>query len=387
MAFYVKQGDVPGKRHVVFKPKGDHTYEELISRQGFADVSSNVYHIYPPSTVVAMGETEALPIELLANATHRNRHLKTFALPTGGDWLHGRRVLATNNDINVVTCEPDENVDWFYRNAMADELVFVHHGTGTLETMFGDLAFGPGDYVVIPRSVIHRWRFDAGRAKLLIVEAAGPVETPKHFRNQWGQLMEHAPYCERDLRVPVLGDPIDERGEFTVKIKVGEKLQTTVLGHHPFDVLGWDGFYYPWIFNINDFMPIVGKVHLPPPVHVTFTGPGFVICSFVPRLFDFHDDAIPIPYAHSNVDSDEILYYVEGNFMSRRGIESESMTLHPMGYPHGPQPGLLEPSLGAKDTAELAVMIDTFAPLNLTRDAGTADDSDYPLSWATGDDQ
>lgn len=387
MPFYVKQGALPEKRHVVFKPRGGHTYEELISRQGFSDVYSNVYHLYPPTTVKALGATEALPVAPLADAVHRNRHLRTFTLPAGGDWVHGRRVLAYNADLTVSTCEPDAHPDWFYRNARADELVFVHHGGGVLETMFGNLEVRTGDYVVIPRGVIHRWRFRDGRVKLLITETTGPVETPKHFRNQWGQLLEHAPYCERDLRTPELQAPRDERGEFTVMVKVGDRLQATVLGHHPFDLVGWDGFYYPWVFNIEDFMPVVGKVHLPPPVHVTFTGPGFVICSFVPRLFDFHQDAIPIPYAHSNVDSDEILYYVAGNFMSRKGIESESLTLHPMGYPHGPQPGLLEPSLGATETVELAVMIDTFAPLTLAADAGAADDPDYPLSWATGDDQ
>ena len=387
MPFYVKQGALPEKRHVVFKPRGGHTYEELVSRQGFSDIYSNVYHLYPPTTVTAVGETEALPVIPLADAVHRNRHLKTFALSAGGDWVRGRRVLAYNADVTVATVERAESTDWFYRNARADELVFVHHGGGVLETMFGDLTVRSGDYVVIPRGVIHRWRFDDGRVKLLITETAGPVETPKHFRNQWGQLLEHAPYCERDLRTPVLNPPVDERGEFTLKVKLGDKLQTVVLGHHPFDLIGWDGFYYPWAFNIEDFMPVVGKVHLPPPVHVTFTGPGFVICYFVPRLFDFHQDAIPIPYAHSNVDSDEILYYVAGNFMSRKGIESESLTLHPMGYPHGPQPGLLEPSLGVKETVELAVMIDTFAPLTVAADAGPADDPDYPLSWATGDDQ
>lgn len=387
MAFYMRQGSVPDKRHIVHKPHGKHTYEELVSRRGFSDVYTNAYHLYPPTTVTALGAAEPLARAPLADATHRHRHLKTFAVGGDGDWLSGRRELFWNADLSVSTCEPVESVDWHYRNAMADELIFIHHGSGMLESMFGDLAVRAGDYVVIPRGVIHRWRWDAGRVKLLIVESAGPVETPAHFRNQWGQLLEHAPYCERDLRGPVLGDPIDARGEFPVKIKLGDKLQTAVLGHHPCDLVGWDGFYYPWAFSIHDYMPAVGKIHLPPPVHLTFTAPGFVICSFVPRLFDFHPEAIPIPYAHSNVDSDEILYYVEGNFMSRRGIESESISFHPMGFPHGPQPGLLEPALGAKETHELAVMIDTFAPLNLTAAAGEIDDADYPLSWSTGDDQ
>lgn len=386
MAFYMRQGSVPDKRHIVHKPHGKHTYEELVSRRGFSDVYTNAYHLYPPTTVKAIGAVEHLPLRPLASDVHRPRHFQTSGFPAGGNWLHGRRELCFNADVVVSVCEPVETVDWHYRNALADELIFVHHGSGVLESMFGDLAVRPGDYVVIPRGVIHRWRWEEGRVKLLIAESAGPVETPAGFRNQWGQLLEHAPYCERDLRGPVLGDPIDARGEFEVKVKLGEKLQSTVLGHHPCDLVGWDGFYYPWAFSIHDFMPAVGKVHLPPPVHLTFTAPGFVICSFTPRLFDFHPEAIPIPYAHSNVDSDEILYYVEGNFMSRRGIESESISLHPMGYPHGPQPGLLEPALGAEETHELAVMLDTFAPLTLAADAGEVDDPDYPLSWTTGDD-
>jgi len=382
MPFYVSRGRIPPKRHIRHAPDGDHTYEELISREGFSDIYSNVYHQRMPTAVVEMGGVEMLPLEALDDPIHRHRHLRTAVLPAGGDWLRGRRALAYNADVVVSTVAPTGSVDWFYRNGRGDELVFVHDGAGVLETMYGELKVRSGDYVVIPRGVIHRWRFDAGRVKLLVVESNGPVVTPKHFRNEHGQLLEHAPYCERDIRTPDFVDPVDETGRFEVRVKIGEKLQTTVLGHHPFDLVGWDGYHYPWALNIEDFMPAVGKVHLPPPVHLTFTAPGFVICSFTPRLFDFHPDAIPIPYAHSNVDSDEILYYVEGNFMSRRGIERESITLHPMGLPHGPQPGLLEKSLGAERTDEWAVMIDTFAPLTVAEAAGEADDPDYPLSWS-----
>jgi homogentisate 1,2-dioxygenase len=385
MPFYVSRGEVPGKRHIVHQHDGNHTYEELISRAGFSDIYSNVYHLHMPTALRSVGVAEMLPLNELKDQTHRPRHIFTTRFPAGGNFLTGRRALAFNNDCVLAVCEPTESADWFYRNGQADELVFVHHGSGTLETMFGDLDFRPGDYIVMPRGVTHRYRFDTGRVKLLVIESTGPIETPKHFRNQYGQLLEHAPYCERDLRLPQWREPVDETGSFPVKIKMGRKLQPVEQAHHPFDLVGWDGSYYPWIFNINDFMPAVGKVHLPPPVHLTFTAPGFVICSFVPRLFDFHDQAVPIPYAHSNVDSDEVLYYAEGNFMSRKGIESESITLHPSGFPHGPQPGLLEKSLGATETYELAVMLDTFASLIPAADAAEADDPIYPSSWL-GDD-
>lgn len=385
MPFYVSRGEVPGKRHTVHLRDGNHTYEELISRAGFSDIYSNVYHLRMPTALRSIGAAEVLPLNELEDQTHRPRHFLTARFAGGGDFLSGRRVLAFNNDCVLAVCEPTVAADWFYRNGQADELVFVHHGSGTLETMFGDLDFRPGDYIVMPRGVTHRYRVAEGRAKLLVIESTGPIETPKHFRNQYGQLLEHAPYCERDLRLPEWREPVDEPGSFPVRIKMGRRLQPVELAHHPFDLVGWDGSYYPWIFNINDFMPAVGKVHLPPPVHLTFTAPGFVICSFVPRLFDFHDQAVPIPYAHSNVDSDEVLYYAEGNFMSRKGIESESITLHPAGFPHGPQPGLLEKSLGATETRELAVMLDTFAPLIPAADAAETDDPIYPSSWLGGD--
>jgi homogentisate 1,2-dioxygenase len=381
MAHYVSQGSIPSKRHIVHKIDGKHTFEELVSRRGFADVCSNMYHRNMPTDVNKLGKTESLEIKSSSDASHRNRHIKTVNLDAGGDSLYGRKILAYNSDCIITTCEPTEEAGYFYRNGQADELIFVHFGSGTLETSLGNLDFHEGDYIIIPRGIIHKFRYNSGRVKLLQIESAGAIETPAHFRNQHGQLLEHAPYCERDFRIPVLQPARDSQGSFEVKIKMGNKIQTVFYTNHPFDVVGWDGFYYPWIFNINDFMPIVGKVHLPPPVHLTFTTPGFVICSFVPRLYDFHDEAVPIPYAHSNVDSDEVLYYVMGNFMSRRGIDVESMTFHPMGYPHGPQPGLLEPSLGKKETVELAVMIDTFKPLIMASAADAIDDRNYHLSW------
>lgn len=384
MPYYVERGAIPGKRHVQHRVGGRLTYEELVSREGFSDVASNAYHLRPPTALRGVGASRPLPLLAAADEPHRHRHVFTSRLPAGGCPVFGRRVLAFNDDLVVSTCEPVQDQPDFYRNALADELVFVHHGAGTLESMYGDLDFGPGDYLVVPRGTTHRLRCGPGRVKLFVVETRGPVQVPRHFRSDHGQLMEHAPYCERDLRAPRWREPVDEPGEFPVLVKLRDRVQETTLAHHPFDLVGWDGFCYPWAFNIGDFMPVVGKVHLPPPVHVTFTAPGLVVCSFVPRLFDFHPEAVPIPYAHSNVDSDEILYYVEGNFMSRRGIESESLTLHPMGYPHGPQPGLIEKSLGAKETGELAVMVDTFAPLRVGRDALAADDPAYPLSWLEG---
>ncbi len=383
MPFYVQRGRIPRQRHIVHREKGEHTYEELISRRGFADTSSNLYHLHMPTAVAELGAPIPLPRKKLEDPMQRPRHLRTQQLPPGGNWVEERTLLAFNADLALSVAAPTTaSTPWFYRNAHADELIFVHHGRGVVESIFGDLPFRPGDYVVLPRGVTHRWVFEPGRNKLLILETRGAIETPSHFRNQHGQLLEHAPYCERDLRVPEWRDPIDVKERFEIRVKVGgDRLQPTFLSHHPFDLIGWDGFYYPWILSIHDFMPSVGKIHLPPPAHVTFTAPGLVVCSFVPRPFDFHPRAIPIPYAHSNVDSDEVLYYVEGNFMSRRGIESESITLHPMGLPHGPQPGLLEPSIGARETAELAVMVDTFAPLIPAAGMGPLDDPDYLYSW------
>jgi homogentisate 1,2-dioxygenase len=383
MPFYVKHGSIPGKRHVQHRREsGAHTYEEHVSREGFSDIYSNVYHLRMPTRVTKVGRFLPHAPRVADDPVHRHRHLRTFQLPAGGDWVRGRRPLAFNADVTLGVAAPAEGADFHYRNAMADEVLFVHHGRGALESTFGRLVFGPGDYIVIPRGVTHRIEFNGdGENRLFVIEAAGPVDTPSHYRNKYGQLLEHAPYCERDIRVPEFVPPRDEEGEFPILVRLDRGWQEYVLGQHPFDAVGWDGFYYPWIFNIRDYMPKVGKVHLPPPTHLTFRGRNFVICSFVPRLFDFHPDAIPIPYSHSNVDSDEVIYYVEGNFMSRRGIERGSITLHPFGLPHGPQPGLMEAAIGQKETEELAVMVDTFRPLTVTADALEADDPSYPLSW------
>ncbi|MEJ2720133.1 MAG: homogentisate 1,2-dioxygenase [bacterium] len=388
MPFYVKRGEVPDKRHTQFRdPEGNLRYEELVSREGFSDIYSNLYHIHPPTMVRQVAAFEPFVIEPAQRDSHRHRHFKTHNFAPYDDWIRGRRPIVFNDDIVLYTASPAASGDaaggdaYFYRNGNADEVVFVHSGSGAMESMYGNLTFGPGDYIVVPRGVTHRMKFNGDGVRLLIIEARGPVEIPKHYRNEHGQILEDAPYSERDFRPPVFADAADKEGEFPILVKLWEGYQRFEIAHHPFDVVGWDGFYYPWIFNINDFMPKVGKIHLPPPVHLTFVGTGFVLCSFVPRLFDWHESAVPIPYAHSNVDSDEILYYVEGRFMSRRGIEVGSITLHPAGLPHGPHPGLTEKSRGAKSTQELAVMIDTFRPLRVAQASLEVDDAGYPYSW------
>jgi len=382
MPFYLKRGEVPNKRHTQFRDKEGNLYhEELISREGFSDISSNVYHIHPPTKIKKYAEFKSINLKPVQKYVHRHRHWETFKYEEGGDWVNNRKVLAYNNDVVISIARPNENKDFFYRNAHADEMIFIHKGKGVIETQFGILTFGEGDYIIVPVSCLYRIKIESESAHLLIVESFGPIEPPKRYLNKFGQFLEHAPFCERDIRVPKFLDPIDKTGDFQVFVKLRNGLQEFTLAHHPFDLVGWDGYYYPWIFNIKDFMPIVGMVHQPPPVHQTFAAPGFVICSFVPRLFDWHDQAIPAPYNHSNVESDEILYYVEGDFMSRKGVSEGSITLHPAGFPHGPQPGKYEGSIGKKETYEYAVMLDTFKPLTVAQDAEEIDDPKYPFSW------
>jgi homogentisate 1,2-dioxygenase len=382
MPFYIRRGSIPSKRHIQHRSaQGALYYEELVSREGFSDVYSNLYHIHLPTEVKKVEPFEPVALEPAGAKPHRHHHFKTFRLAQKGDWVRGRVTIAFNEDVVISTAAPHEGLGYYYRNGHADETIYVHRGRGVMNTMYGRLEFGKGDYIIVPRGVTHRVALEQGETRLFVVESRGPLRIPQHYKNAEGQLLEHAPYCERDLRVPEFEPAIEEKGEFPILVKLRGGFQRFVLAHHPFDVVGWDGFYYPWIFNIADYMPKVGKIHLPPPVHLTFEGPGFVMCSFVPRPFDFHEKAVPIPYSHSNVDSDEVLYYAEGQFMSRRGIEPGSITLHPAGLPHGPQPGLVEKSLGAKETNELAVMVDTFRPLSVARAGLEADDPDYPFSW------
>ena len=379
MPFYQKRGQLPNKRHIQFRNKdGILYYEELISREGFSSLYSNVYHLNPPTDVTNIGKLHLLDRKAWID-THRHHHIKTFNLEYPRDPIGSRISLFYNNDVELHTAHVKNSMKGFYRNGHHDEVIFIHNGKGVLHTNFGNLKLIKGDYVVIPRGVI--WQMTVQEPmRQFIIETKGPIETPVKYRNRYGQLLEHAPYSERDIRAPEFADP-QVNGPVTVNVKLVNGYQVYDYANHPCDLVGWDGFYYPWVFNINDFMPITGKIHQPPPVHQTFQAPGLVICSFVPRLFDYHPEAIPAPYAHSNVDSDEILYYAGGEFMSRKGIEEGSITFHPAGLPHGPQPGKIEESIGKKKTNELAVMVDTFRPLTITAAAKAADDKNYPLSW------
>jgi homogentisate 1,2-dioxygenase len=380
---YYKLGDVPKKRHTQFRaPDGRLYAEELFGEEGFSGVSSLLYHQFPPTRVTRVGKFADVCRSEWQQETHRHHHVKTAGVPAGGDVVSGRRLMFFNNDCTISVARPDARMDYFYRNAMGDEVLFVHQGKGTLETTFGLLPYGDGDYLVIPRGTTWRARPDAGDQRFLIVEAfGGAIQPPRRYRNEFGQLLEHSPYCERDLRPPAELPQSSERGEFEVRVKVNGEIMSYVYDFHPLDVVGWDGYLYPYAFNIADFEPITGRVHQPPPVHQTFEGPSFVVCSFCPRKLDYHPLAVPIPYNHSNIDSDEVIYYVSGEFSSRRGIDVSSFTLHPRGIAHGPHPGTVEKSLGAERTEELAVMVDTFRPLKLGSDAEELDDPQYPYSW------
>ena len=379
MPFYQNNGQIPSKRHIQFKNKeGQLLWEELISREGFSNIYSNVYHKNPPTSIKSIGEFKEMEL-IPKNAKHRHRHIITSKLKSDGNAISSRIPLFFNSEITISKAHVNNSMVSVYRNGYADEVLFIHEGKGIFQSNFGNIELKPGDYLVIPRGII--WKIDIHKTiKMLVIESIAPIETPDKYRNKFGQLLEHAPFSERDIVTPDFIDPIKDR-EIDIDIKLSKGIQTYTYNHHPFDIVGWDGYYYPYVFNINNFMPITGKIHQPPPVHQTFQSKGFVICSFVPRLFDYHPDSIPAPYAHSNVDSDEVLYYVEGQFMSRKGIKKESITYHPMGLPHGPQPGKIEESIGSKETNELAVMIDTFKKLNITEHVNDIDDANYPFSW------
>jgi len=379
MPFYQKNGQIPSKRHIQFKNKeGQLLWEELISREGFSNIYSNVYHKNPPTSIKSIGEFKEMEL-IPKNAKHRHRHIITSRLKSDGNAISSRIPLFFNSEITISKAHVNNSMVSVYRNGCADEVLFIHEGKGIFQSNFGNIELKPGDYLVIPRGII--WKIDIQKTiKMLVIESISPIETPDKYRNKFGQLLEHAPFSERDIITPDFVNPIIDR-EIDIDIKLSKGIQTYTYNHHPFDIVGWDGYYYPYVFNINDFMPITGKIHQPPPVHQTFQSKGFVICSFVPRLFDYHPDSIPAPYAHSNVDSDEVLYYVEGQFMSRKGIKKESITYHPMGLPHGPQPGKIEESIGSKETNELAVMIDTFKKLNITEHVNDIDEANYPFSW------
>lgn len=379
MPFYQKQGLLPNKRHIQFRDSSDNLFwEELVSREGFSHIYSNLYHKNPPTEVEIVGEIKPIIIEEWKES-HRHRHILTRKIETSGDAISSRLALFYNDDIIISKGIADSQMDYVYRNARYDECLFIHKGKGILRSSFGDLPVKGYDYIIIPKGAI--WSLDIqDKIEFLVIESKGPIETPSKYRNKLGQLLEHSPYSERDILTPEL-PPASNKGPIDVKVRIDRGIQTYRYKNHPFDLVGWDGFYFPWVFNINDFMPITGMIHQPPPVHQVFQAKGFVICNFVPRLFDYHPLAVPAPYAHSNVDSDEILYYVDGNFMSRKGVEKGSITFHPAGPPHGPQPGKIEQSLGAKKTDEVAVMIDTFNPLKSTKITKDIDDKNYPYSW------
>lgn len=382
--YYHKLGNIPPKRHTQFRqPDGSLYKEELVSSEGFSNIYSNLYHINAPTRIKGIVKQEPYGAKRIDDYSLRQTHLNTSKVTsTGVDYLSARKVLLMNNDCSISICSPTQRkMDYFYKNAEGDEVIYIHDGKGVLISQFGKLEIRQGDYVVIPRTVIYKLEFEEGPLRLLIVESASPIETPNRYRNELGQLLEHAPFCERDIRPP--HELVTERskGDFLMKIKKQGYLHHYMYDYSPLDLVGWDGFLWPYAFSIHDFEPITGRIHQPPPVHQTFQARNFVICSFVPRLFDYHPLAIPAPYNHSNIDSDEVLYYAEGNFMSRRGIERGSFTLHPGGLPHGPHPGTVEKSIGAKETHELAVMIDTFKPLYLTTDSLEFLDKNYPMSW------
>ncbi|MFL5616465.1 MAG: homogentisate 1,2-dioxygenase [Gemmatimonadaceae bacterium] len=384
MPIYHTLGSIPRKRHIAFrKPKGGIYAEELMGHEGFTGTSSLLYHVHPPTTVKSVKRVRELKYEPDHDAALRHRHFRTSKVKSGGSPTLDRIPLLFNGDVAMLYAEPNEQDPHFYRNAQGDEVVYVAKGSGTLESVYGNLPFREGDYLIIHRGILHRYKLDmkADHPKFLIMESRGHVRWPKRYRNEFGQLKEGAPYSERDIRRPIELKTNDEMGDFKLLVKQYDGLNEFILDHHPFDVVGWDGYFYPWAFNIYDFEPIVGRVHQPPPVHQTFEGDGFVICSFCPRPYDFDPEAVPAPYNHSNVDSDEVLYYASSEFMSRKGIEFGSITHHPDGIPHGPHPGRAEASIGAKRTDELAVMMDSFRPLRVAKQALSIEDPSYQTSW------
>ena len=383
MTYYYRLGDLPHKRHTQFrKSDGSLHHEEVMGIHGFAGIQSILYHLYPPTRVQRMEVLRRDHVEYEEQGPLRHRHFRTEGAAAGGDALEARVPVAGNSDVMLYVARPDRAMDYWYKHSAGDDVLFIHDGEGVLETQFGLLRYRPGDYLVIPTGVLWRVVPDAGSPQRhFVIEAVGHIEPPKRYLNRYGQFLEHSPYCERDIRPPDELVTVDEPGEYEVRVKARGQINRFFYDHHPLDVVGWDGHLWPYAFNIEDFEPIVGRVHQPPPVHQTFDGPGFVVCSFVPRLFDFHPEAIPAPYNHSNVDSDEVLYYVEGDFMSRKGIERASITVHPNGIPHGPHPGTYEGSIGKKETRELAVMVDTFRPLQITAAAQDLEDDGYPFSW------
>ncbi|MFC4218809.1 homogentisate 1,2-dioxygenase [Flagellimonas marina] len=383
MPIYHKLGKIPQKRHTQFeKPKGGLYYEQLFGTIGFDGMSSLSYHIHRPTQVKEIGKALDVSPKIAVEKNITSRKFIGFDVAPKDDFLEAREPLLVNIDVHVGLAAPQKSVtSYFYKNADADEMLFIHKGSGTLKTFLGNIPFEYGDYLIIPRGMIYQIEFDTEDNRILYAESFHPIYTPKRYRNWFGQLLEHSPFCERDYKLPKDLQTFDEKGEFLMKIKKQGMLHQLVYATHPFDVVGWDGYNYPYGFSIHNFEPITGRVHQPPPVHQTFETGAFVVCSFCPRLYDYHPKSIPAPYNHSNIDSDEVLYYVDGDFMSRKGIGPGYISLHPAGIPHGPHPGTYEASIGKKGTEELAVMIDTFKPLKVTENALKIDDGKYYKSW------
>ncbi len=383
MPIYKQVGTIPEKRHTVFRqPNGNLYHEELFGTEGFSGMSSLVYHINPPTRVKEKGIPYYVKPEIAIEDNLQNRSYQSFNAKPANDYLESRKTLFVNDDMTIGVAAPIEGTNkYFFKNADADEMLFIHKGNGEIKTMYGNISFSYGDYIIIPRGTVYQINFETNDNRILIVESHGPIETPERYRNKYGQFLEHSPFCERDFRTPINMETHNEEGEFLIKIKKRGLIYPYIYESHPFDLVGWDGCCYPYAFSIFNFEPITGRIHMPPPIHQTFMGKNFVICSFVPRLYDYHPNAIPAPYHHSNVDSDELLYYVDGDFMSRNNIEKGQITLHPGGLPHGPHPGAIERSIGKTSTNELAVMIDPFNPVKITNEAMELEFDYYYHSW------
>lgn len=383
MPIYHKQGKIPSKRHTIFrKPDGNLFNEQVFGTIGFDGMSSLLYHHHRPTMVKEILGSKDVSPKVAVEKNIKSRKLHGFNISPEDDYLDSRKTLLVNPDVHVGVAAPKQSMrGYFYKNTDADELLFIHKGSGVLRTLMGNIPFEYGDYLVIPRGIIYQIEFDSEDNRLLVTESFHPIYTPKRYRNWFGQLSEHSPFCERDYKLPQDLETHDEKGDFLIKVKKQGLIHDMVYASHPFDVVGWDGYNFPYGFSMFNFEPITGRIHQPPPVHQTFETSAFVVCSFCPRLYDYHPQAIPSPYNHSNIDSDEVLYYVDGDFMSRNDIEPGHISLHPAGIPHGPHPGAYERSIGKKETKEYAVMVDTFRPLQLTEEAMKIDDGNYYKSW------
>lgn len=383
MPLYHKLGKIPPKRHTQFhKPNGGLYYEQLFGTIGFDGMSTNLYHEHRPTQVKEIRGSYSVAPKIARANNIQSYRFRGFQVTPTPDFLESRKAVLTNSDCTITLAAPtNKTQEYFYKNTDSDELIFVHKGTGKLRTILGNLDFKYGDYLLIPRGIIYKIDFDTEDNRLFIVESRRPIYTPKRYRNWFGQLLEHSPFCERDIRRPEELETYDEKGDFLIKVRKQDEIFDMVYATHPFDVVGYDGYNYPYAFSIHDFEPITGSIHQPPPVHQTFETDAFVVCSFVHRMYDYHPDAIPAPYNHSNIDSDEVLYYVDGDFMSRNDIAPGHISLHPAGIPHGPHPGTMEKSIGQTRTEELAVMVDTFKPLMVTEEAMKIADEKYYQSW------